>query len=155
METFLASGVGWGGGGAFQEQQLIPLPSATQGRLNFTVPSFVVATFPTLCSPILSASIMVGASVPVPFSDSSLVANLPSGLLLQQPFIVGPSFSPILAKTDSQIVAGKYVDLWDLLSVNSVQTELPHHSPPRRANDIDDSFLRLLFFPSPIIRLVI
>ena len=104
-------GVGWGGGGAFQEQQLIPLPSATQGRLNFTVPSFIVATFPTLCSPILSASIMVGASVPVPFSDSSLVASLPSGLLLQQPFIVGPSFSPILAKTDSQIVAGKYVDL--------------------------------------------
>ena len=98
-------------GVAFQEQQLIPFPSATQGRPNFTVPSFIVATFPTQCSPILSTSIMVGASVPVPFSDSSLVASLSSGLLLQQPFIVGPSFSPIPAKTDSQIVAGKYVDL--------------------------------------------
>ena len=69
METFLASGVGWGGGVAFQEQQLIPFPSATQGRPNFTVPSFIVATFPTQCSPILSTSIMVGASVPVLFSD--------------------------------------------------------------------------------------
>ena len=49
-------------GGAFQEQQLIPLPSATQGRPNFTVPSFIVATFPTPCSLILSTPIMVGAS---------------------------------------------------------------------------------------------
>ena len=98
-------------GGAFQEQQLIPLPSATQGRPNFTVPSFIVATFPTPCTPILITLIMGGTSVPVPFSDSSLVASLPLGLLLQQPFIVDPSFSPILAKTDSQIVNGKYVDL--------------------------------------------
>ena len=99
-----------GGGGAFQEQQPIPLPSATQGRPYFTVPSFV-ATFATPCSPILSTSIRVGTSVPVPFSDSSLVASLPSGPLLQQSFMVGPSFSPIPVKTDSQIVTGKYVDL--------------------------------------------
>ena len=66
---------------------------------------------------------MAGASVPVPLSDSSLVASLPSGPLLQQPFVVGPSFSLILAKTVSQIVAGKYVDLGDLLSVNIVQTK--------------------------------
>ena len=38
--TFLASG------GAFPEQQAISLPSASQGRFNFTVPSFV-ATFAT------------------------------------------------------------------------------------------------------------
>ena len=114
--TFLASG------GAFPEQQAISLPSATQGRPNLTVPSFV-ATFATLRSPILSTLITAGASVPVRLSNSSLVASLPSGLLLQQPFVVGPSFSPIPAKTVSQIVAGKYVRLGDLLSVNIVQTK--------------------------------
>ena len=113
--TFLASG------GAFPEQQAISLPSATQGRPNLTVPSFV-ATFATLRSPILSTLITAGASVPVQLSNSSLVASLPSGLLLQQLFVVGPSFSPIPAKTVSQIVAGKYVGLGDLLSVNIVQT---------------------------------
>ena len=114
--TFLASG------GAFPEQQAISLPSATQRRPNLTVPSFV-ATFATLRSPILSTLITAGASVPVQLSNSSLVASLPSGLLLQQLFVVGPSFSPIPAKTVSQIVAGKYVGLGDLLSVNIVQTE--------------------------------
>ena len=111
--TFLASG------GAFPEQQAISLPSAPQGGPNLTVPSFV-ATFATLRSPILSTLITAGASVPVRLSNSSLVASLPSGLLLQQPFVVGPSFSPILPKTVSQIVAGKYVGLGDLLSVNIV-----------------------------------
>ena len=116
IATFLASG------GLLQEQQPIPSVSASQRRPNFTVPSFV-ATFATPHSLILSTSITAGTSVPVPFSDSSLVANLPSGPLLQQPFVVGPSFLPILAKTISQIVAGKYVDLGDLLSVNIVQIE--------------------------------
>ena len=83
--TFLASG------GAFPEQKAISSPSATQGRPNFTVPSFV-ATFATPQSPILSTSITAGASVPVPFSDSTLAANLPSGPPLQQPFVVGPVF---------------------------------------------------------------
>ena len=77
--TFLASG------SALPEQQVISSPSATQGRPKFTV-SFFVGTFATLCSPILSTSIMAGASVPVPLSNSTLAANLPSGPLLQQPF---------------------------------------------------------------------
>ena len=111
--TILASG------GAFPEQQVISSPSAMQGRPNFTVPSFV-ATFAAPRSPILSTLI---TSVPVPLSDNTLVANLPSGPLLQQPFIVGPGFSPIPAKTVSQIVASKYVDLGDLPLVNIVQTE--------------------------------
>ena len=49
--------------------------------------------------------------------------NLPSGPLLQQPFVVGPGFSPVPAKTVNQIVSGKFVDLSDLLSVNIVHTE--------------------------------
>ena len=114
--NFLASG------GAFPEQQAISLPSATQGTPNFTVPSFV-ATFTTPHSLILRTSITAGASVPVPLSNSSLVTSLPSGLLIQQPFVVGPGFSPIPAKTVSQIVAGKYVDSGDLPSVNILQTK--------------------------------
>ena len=115
--TFLASG------GAFVEQEAISSPSATQGRPNFTVPCFV-ANFTTLRLPILSTSITAGASVLGPLSDSTLAANLPSGPLLQQKFVVGPGFSPVPEKTVSQIVAGRYVDLGDLLSVNIVQTEL-------------------------------
>ena len=114
--TFLASG------GAFPEQQAISLPSATQGTPNFTVPSFV-ATFTTPHTLILRTSITAGASVPVPLSDNSLVTSLPSGLLLQQPFVVGPGFSPIPVKTVSQIVAGKYVDSGELPSVNILQTK--------------------------------
>ena len=86
------------------------------------MPSFL-ATFATPHSPILSTPITAGTFVLVPLSDSTLAANLPPGLLLQQPFVVGPSFSPIPAKKVSQIVAGKYVDLGDLLSVNIDQTE--------------------------------
>ena len=130
--TFLASG------GAFPVQQAISSPSATQGRPNFTVPSFV-ATFATPRSPILSTLISAGASVPVPLSDSTLAANLPSGPLLQQPFVVGPGFLPIPAKTVSQIVAGKYVDFGDLLSVNIAQTE------PETQAFLDG---RLVFLPS-------
>ena len=130
--TFLASG------GAFPEQQAISLPSATQGTPNFTVPSFV-ATFTTPHSLTLRTSITAGVSVPVPLSDSSLVTILPSGLLLQQPFVVGPGFSPIPAKTVSQIVTGKYVDLGDLPSVNNVQTK------PESEAFLD---VRLVFLPS-------
>ena len=130
--TFLASG------GAFLEQQAISSPSTTQGRPNFTVPPFV-ATFATPCSTILSTSITAGAFVPVPLSDNTLVANLPSGPLLQQPFVVDPGFSPIPVKRVSQIVAGKYVDLGDLLSVNILQTD------PESQAFLDR---RLVFLPS-------
>lgn len=40
--------------------------------------------------------------------------------MLDQPFVVGPGFSPVPAKLVAQIVAGKYVDLSDLLSLNYI-----------------------------------
>jgi len=49
------------------------------------------------------------------------VASRPVGQLaslLDQPFVVGPGFSPVPAKIVAQIVAGKYVDLSDLLAAN-------------------------------------
>ena len=47
--------------------------------------------------------------------------------IFQQPFVVGPGFSPIPAKTVSQILAGKVVDLSDLLTVNIAQHEPESH----------------------------
>ena len=47
--------------------------------------------------------------------------------LLQQRFVVGPGFSPILAKTVNQIVTGKYMKLSELLSVNIVESKLHSH----------------------------
>ena len=53
-------------------------------------------------------------------ADRSAVLASP---LLDQPFIVGPRFSPVPAKLVAQIVAGKYIDLSDMLAVNLVQRE--------------------------------
>ena len=39
-------------------------------------------------------------------------------VVADQTFMVGPGVSPVLAKLVSQIVAGKYVDLCDLLPAN-------------------------------------
>ncbi|MCV6577234.1 MAG: hypothetical protein OIF58_16040, partial [Cohaesibacter sp.] len=47
-----------------------------------------------------------------------------SSPLLDQPFVVGPGFSPVPAKLISQIVSGKYVDLSELLAVNLELKEL-------------------------------
>lgn len=62
-----------------------------------------------LSSPVLS-TVLCGVST----SPSILTL----GLLLQQPFIVIPRYSPVRAKTVSLIVSGNYVDLSYLLSIN-------------------------------------
>lgn len=43
--------------------------------------------------------------------------------LADQPFVVGPGFSPVPAKLVNQIVAGKYIDLSKLLAANLVHAE--------------------------------
>ena len=48
---------------------------------------------------------------PVEFRQSARIA-------VDQPFIVGPGFSPVPAMIVTQIVVGKYVDLSDLLAAN-------------------------------------
>ena len=67
------------------------------------------------------------SSVALPSSVNSvpgcLLANTPP---LNQPFVVGPGYSPIPYKVVSQIVAGKYVNLEDLLPENiSIQEPEP------------------------------
>ena len=97
-----------------------------QGRpafsLDTVVPSFV-STFP---NPWMSGSVSSPSvyslqnGVTRDVTDHSSVLALP---LLDQPFIVGPGFSPVPAKLVAQIVADKYIDLSDLLAVNLVQRE--------------------------------
>ena len=117
--TFLSSGLG------FSSSQAASSSPASSGRNNYIVPSFV-STFvnpsPAVTSSVFALSSLVPATSPCVVSTAS-ATNLPSGLLLQQPFVVGPGFSPVPAKTVNQIVSGKFVDLSDLLSVNIVHTE--------------------------------
>lgn len=60
--------------------------------------------------------------------------------LLQQPFVVGPGFSPVPAKLVSQIVAGKFVELHNLLPSNIVSSErlVLTPSPKKPKRRIDD-----------------
>ena len=117
--TFLSSGLG------FSSSQAASSSPASSGRNNYAVPSFV-STFvnpsSAVSSSVFSLSSLVPATSPCVVS-TALATNLPSGPLLQQPFVVGPGFSPVPAKTVNQIVSGKFVDLSDLLSVNIVHTE--------------------------------
>ena len=118
-ETFLASGTG------FPSSPPNTLPSFSQGRPNYVVPSFI-STFaaPRPAIP-MNSLISVGSSLPYSthVGVNTSLSSLPSAATLQQPFVVGPGFSPIPAKTVSQILAGKYVDPCDLLSANIVHTE--------------------------------
>ena len=107
-------------GGAFHSVNSSSLTPGSQGRPNFSVPSFL-STFASPCS-VASSAFTGGVSLAASSvaTSSGLGFSLP---ILQQPFVVGPGFSPIPAKTVNQIVAGKYIDLSDLLSVNIVQRE--------------------------------
>ena len=82
------------------------------------VPSFVS----TFANPSMSAfssasayNLLTGATGDV--ADCPAVHALP---VVDQPFVVGPGFSPVPAKLVSQIVAGKNIDLSKLLAVNLV-----------------------------------
>ena len=112
--SFLASGV------APFNAQSSPQPVAPQGRQMLSVPSFI-STFAPPCLAIPSLAIATGTSPSVPSSVSSASLGLPSSF--QQPFVLPPLFTPIPAKTVSQILAGKFIDLGDLLSANITEKE--------------------------------
>ena len=106
--NFLAAGAG-------PSQQGRPILSA-----SMVVPSFVSKfAMPAMSSSVYStgvSSLLNGATRDVA-DRSNVLANM------DQPFVVGPGFSPVPAKLVAQIVAGKYIDLSDLLAVNLVQKE--------------------------------
>ena len=89
------------------------------------MPSFI-STF-AAPRPAIPTNSLISVVSSLPYSThvgvNTSLSSLPSAATLQQPFVVGPGFSAIPAKTVSQILAGKYVDLCDLLSANIVHTE--------------------------------
>jgi len=113
--NLLASGIAVGP----QLAQVIPSCSVAQGRSSVSVPSFVntfATSVPNLSMASASnASNIVKTGIPQ-------IPSLPAPVS-QQPFVVGPGFSPIPAKTVAIIVAGKFVDFNELLSANISQQE--------------------------------
>ena len=85
------------------------------------VPSFVF----TFANPSMSAFSSASA-YNLPTGATHNVADcraVPASPVVDQPFVVGPEFSPVLAKLVAQIMAGKYIDLSELLAVNLVQKD--------------------------------
>ena len=114
VSALAACGVG------FLPASAVAASATAQGRPNFVVPSFVSTFAPPI--PALGTS-----SSHTTIGTASLalggVSSLAQPSLLHQPFVVGLGFSPIPAKLISQIVAWKFVELNELLSVNIVSTE--------------------------------
>lgn len=113
----------------FPSRYLPPSATAQQGRWPFLVPSFVNTSVMPIAShsiamrfsapPLISVHVTSSSSSPGwPASTGS--SSLPS---FQQPFVVGPGFSPIPAKLVAQIVLGEFLDLSDLLSANMAQQD--------------------------------
>ena len=116
--SFLAAGTGFPSGQAAS--------ASPQGRpAPIVVPSFV-STFATPIPALASSSARSLSSVSLATPISLTAAQVPSsisGVVAEQPFVVGPGFSPIPAKFVSQIVSGKYVDLSELLAANLVRSD--------------------------------
>ena len=108
-----------------------PVPVATPTNVptgmssSLIVPSFV----PVFSSASLSSIAPCSSAVySHPTTINSALASHPivsptafpslTALPLQQPFVVGPGYSPVPFKVVSQITAGKFVNLEDLLAEN-------------------------------------
>ena len=97
------------------------LPGRPIQSLPPVVPSFVS----TFANPSMSVSSSASA-FNLPSGATRLVADrpaVPASPVVDQPFVLGPGFSPVPAKLVAQIVAGKYVDLSELLAVNLMQKD--------------------------------
>ena len=111
--TFAASGAG------FAAHSTSAGASAAQGRPAFVVPSLVSTFLPpnpshspsiaNMASTLSQESVLSSAMLP-----QANISSATSFPVLNQPFIVGPGFSPVPAKVVGQVVAEKFVDLGDL-----------------------------------------
>ena len=113
-----------------------PVPVATPTNVltgmssSLIVPSFVPAFSSASLSSIAPCSSVVYSH---PTTINSALASHPivtptaftslAALPLQQPFVVGPGYSPVPFKVVSQITAGKVVNLEDLLAENITMPE--------------------------------
>ena len=111
--SLAASGIG------FSSVSLAVSAATVQGRPNFVVPAFVT----TFASPITAVMLSTNTAAVTASPSVGGLSSLAQMPILHQPFVVGPGFSPVPAKLVSQIVAGKFVELHDLLSVNLVLHE--------------------------------
>lgn len=98
-----------------------------QGRPIHSMPVIVPSFVSTFTTPTMSPSVSSAINVYNPqngvtrdIADWSAVLALP---LLDQAFIVSPIFSPVPAKIVNQIVAGKYINLSELLAINLEQKD--------------------------------
>ena len=112
--AFAASGAG------FAAHSTSAGASAAQGRPALVVRTFVSTFLPPNPSHSLSIANMATTSSQDSISSAAMLpqANISSATsfpVLNQPFIVGPGFSPVPAKVVGQVVAGKFIDLGDLL----------------------------------------
>ena len=110
--TFLTTGAGVAGPS---------LPGRPIQSMSPVVPSFV-STFANLSMSVFSLAsaynLPTGAK-----HDGADCPAVPASPVMDQPFIVGPGFSPVPVKLVAQIVAGKLVDLSELLAVILVQKD--------------------------------
>ena len=101
--AFAASGAG------FAAHSTSTGASAAQGRPALVVLTYVSIFLPP--NPPHSLSIANMATT----SSQANISSATSFPVLNQPFIVGPGFSPIPAKVVGEVVAGKFIDLGNLL----------------------------------------
>ena len=82
-------------------------------------PVLVLSFVNTFAVPTMSSLSLPASSLAPCASSFSLGLSAPLvSPSLQQPFTIGPGFSPVPYKIVSQILAGKFIDLAELLSVN-------------------------------------
>ena len=96
----------------------LPGPSSS-GRpfSSFVVPSFIS----TFTAPVMSVSSLAMSAASSLFGashDLAVAGTVQPSPIVDQPFVIGPGFSPVPIKLVSQIVAGKYIDLSELLPAN-------------------------------------
>lgn len=126
--------------------QSSPFAPSSSGMSQLSVPAFISPFCPpapsssttsastTSLNPIVSSSIDSGVPPAAVYTPSPL-----SSLPMDQPFVVGPGFSPIPYKVVSKMVAGKFVNLEELLPENILSQE---HEPQILLDG------RLVFAPS-------
>ena len=139
-----------------------PVPVATPTNvLTGTSSSLIMPSFvPVFSSASLSSIAPCSSTVySHPTTINSALASHPivshtavpslTALPLQQPFVVGPGYSPVPFKVVSQITAGKFVNLEDLLAENITMPEqepqlwfnvqlVLSHTPKKRKRPIMD-----------------
>ena len=108
-------------------EQFLPASSSGPSPSGRPVSSFVVPSFvSSFAAPVMSIASLAPSMANSALATSQRVAvssMVQPVTKADQSFVVGPGFSPVPAKLVAQIVAGKYIDLSELLSANLQQKQ--------------------------------